>query len=244
MERFSGKTALFDQVRDDIEMSLKDIQAVEINKKTILYIVSPKVYRAILKIDNKLLPYRSETRRGKEYDLSTFANLINDLDTIAFTHGFSTVERSELVTDQKKTFSRLSVEYEINKNKLTKDLDDLILKESIISVKAQELRNKLKVQLIQEKETLEKILDNPNKYKVIISGYEFRKEYHQIFFHYLKGTKKVKTRIQKHLSVEKPNILVFNELEDEFLKSRSDKAVDQFIKDNQNAFGKVYFKEL
>jgi len=244
LKRFSGRTALFDEIRADIEMILNKLKAVEINEETLLYIVTPKIYMQILKIDHKLLPYRTDSRRGKEYNLSYFINILNDLETVAFTHGFSTVERSELVTDQKKTILRLPVEFEVNKNKLKKELEDLILNKSISSDRASKLRSKLSQQIEEEKITLDKILNNPNNYKVIISGYEFRKIYHQVFFHYLKGVKKVKTRVQKHLSVEKSNILVFNELNDEFLKSRSDKSIDQFILENENAFGKVYYKSL
>ena len=62
----------------------------------------------------------------------------------------------------------------------------------------------------------------------------------QIRYYYI-NSKGEKEDIQKHLSSELPNILIFDENSGD--KKRKDNKIDAFLKDSIRVFGNVYMKK-
>lgn len=246
----SEKMLLFESVKVEVAELLKPLDAISFGGGE-LYIVDEAFYQKLMFLEDKLAPFKTETRRGSIFSINTFVAILNP-GKIAISYHLTMATKSKLVTDRNKILDRLEGEKEISKNTINKITEERIELEELESSAADEERRKALKKIADEEAEFEKISKNPDDYDIIISTFKERKPYPQVNFKYI-GQKEVKgkngkieecmTQIStnKHISIEKPSILVYDEnaSQDAY---RSDMQVARFIAQGYRALGNVFVK--
>jgi hypothetical protein len=209
--------------------------------KSDLYLIDQENYYKLLQIDAVLMPHKKDTKKTNIYSIDSYINILNP-KSIAFSYTLTPVLKRKQISDFSKIQVHLSRELEVSKNILKDDFDKFIqnndISELMYNEKLQELNNKLQ----QELDYFNSINNNTDKYKnndklkilsePVLHG--------QIRYYYLNAAGE-KEDEQKHLSSEKPNILVFDE--NSGSKKRKDNKIDTFLRNSTKIFGNVYMKK-
>ncbi|PHR71096.1 MAG: hypothetical protein COA66_10265 [Arcobacter sp.] len=231
------KTIILAQAKLEIISLLESIDYIDFEKAK-LYLIDEALYSKLIVIDEKLQEYKTDTRRGSVYDLNKIVNILNP-NNIAFQFNLTSVMKSSLITEQEKCIKRLKVEKSISKNRIEKNAREIIITEELNNEEAARINATAAAKILNEEEEFSKISQNPESYHIIISTFKERKQYGQISWAYYEKEKK--SRAQKHLSINYPNILRYKELE-EVDNHRTDMMVAKFIKEGYRALGNVYVK--
>lgn len=206
--------------------------------KSDLYLIDQSGYKKLLAIDSILLPHKKGTKKTNIYSIDSFINVINPKNT-AFSYTLTPVLKRKQITDFSKIQLALSRELEVSKNILNEDFDKYVENNDPSELTYNEKLDELNQKLQQEKDYYDSIMNNPEKFKnndklkiasePVLHG--------QIRYYYLTDSGE-KTDEQKHLSSEKPNILVFDE--NSGSKKRKDNKIDTFLNNSIRIFGNVY----
>lgn len=234
-KKISDKQMALKEAKKSIEILLSQKEPI-LFMDTELYLVSKFFYKTLIDIDATLIPYKTDSRRGKAYSIDKIVNILNP-QSIAFKYHLTKANKSTMISDRNKIIDRLEEERSSSEKNIMKRANDKILEESPLENEKQLILNKATQKIIDEQKEFNKIHITPERYDLLISGFKESIPYGQINFHYLEDKKIVKTN--KHLSIKLPNILIFDDyLEDEGY--RSDMFVAKFIKGGYKAFGRVY----
>ena len=206
--------------------------------KSDLYLIDQSGYKKLLDIDAILLPHKKGTKKTNIYSIDSFINIINPKNT-AFSYTLTPVLKRKQITDFSKIQLALARELEVSKNILNEDFDKYVENNDPSELTYNEKLDELNQKLQQEKDYYDSIMNNPEKFKnndklkiasePVLHG--------QIRYYYLNDSGE-KTDEQKHLSSEKPNILVFDE--NSGSKKRKDNKIDTFLNNSIRIFGNVY----
>ena len=206
--------------------------------KSDLYLIDQYGYKKLLDIDAILLPHKKGTKKTNIYSIDSFINIINPKNT-AFSYTLTPVLKRKQITDFSKIQLALARELEVSKNILNEDFDKYVENNDPSELTYNEKLDELNQKLQQEKDYYDSIMNNPEKFKnndklkiasePVLHG--------QIRYYYLNDSGE-KTDEQKHLSSEKPNILVFDE--NSGSKKRKDNKIDTFLNNSIRIFGNVY----
>jgi hypothetical protein len=206
--------------------------------KSDLYLIDQSGYKKLLAIDLILLPHKKGTKKTNIYSIDSFINVINPKNT-AFSYTLTPVLKRKQITDFSKIQLALARELEVSKNILNEDFDKYVENNDPSELTYNEKLDELNQKLQQEKDYYDSIINNPEKFKnndklkiasePVLHG--------QIRYYYLNDSGE-KTDEQKHLSSEKPNILVFDE--NSVSKKRKDNKIDTFLNNSIRIFGNVY----
>ena len=206
--------------------------------KSDLYLIDQYGYKKLLDIDAILLPHKKGTKKTNIYSIDSFINIINPKNT-AFSYTLTPVLKRKQITDFSKIQLALARELEVSKNILNEDFDKYVENNDPSQLTYNEKLDELNQKLQQEKDYYDSIMNNPEKFKnndklkiasePVLHG--------QIRYYYLNDSGE-KTDEQKHLSSEKPNILVFDE--NSGSKKRKDNKIDTFLNNSIRIFGNVY----
>ena len=206
--------------------------------KSDLYLIDQYGYKKLLDIDSILLPHKKGTKKTNIYSIDSFINIINPKNT-AFSYTLTPVLKRKQITDFSKIQLALARELEVSKNILNEDFDKYVENNDPSQLTYNEKLDELNQKLQQEKDYYDSIMNNPEKFKnndklkiasePVLHG--------QIRYYYLNDSGE-KTDEQKHLSSEKPNILVFDE--NSGSKKRKDNKIDTFLNNSIRIFGNVY----
>ena len=223
----------------EVEKILSSLTPIKFVKSD-LYIVSEDIYAKLLVIDLSLLPYKRGTKKTNIYSIDTFVNILNPTE-VAFTYTLTPVLKRKQISDFSKVQLALAREYAVSTKMLNQEFDEYINSNDLSEFEYSERLKELNSRLALEKEYFEAINNNPdiymdNKLKIatqpVLHG--------QIRYYYI-NSKGEKEDMQKHLSSELPNILVFDENSGD--KKRKDNKIDAFLKDSIRVFGNVYMKK-
>ena len=209
--------------------------------KSDLYLIDQSGYKKLLAIDSILLPHKKGTKKTNIYSIDSFINVINPKNT-AFSYTLTPVLKRKQISDFAKIQLALARELDVSKNMLNDDFEKYIQNNDVSELTYNEKLEELNQNIQREKDYFESIMNNPEKFKdndklkiasePVLHG--------QIRYYYL-NDKGEKEDEQKHLSSEKPNILVFDE--NSGSKKRKDNKIDTFLKDSIRIFGNVYMKK-
>ena len=238
-EQQTTKRDLLLTAKDEIEKILQGLMPIKFVKSD-LYIVNQHIYSKLLEIDAILLPHKKGTKKTNIYSIDTFVNILNPME-LAFTYTLTPVLKRKQISDFSKIQLSLARVYSISTKMLNQEFEEYVknndLSEFQYDDKLKELNSKLEL----EKQYFEGINNNPdmymdNKLKIatqpVLHG--------QIRYYYINPNGE-KEDMQKHLSSELPNILIFDENSD--AKKRKDNKIDAFLKDSIRIFGNVYMKK-
>lgn len=183
-----------------------------------LYVSDLDTANKIEELDSILFPLRSDTARGKAYDINKLVNIINPGEP-AYDFSVVKVKKYPYIKDKERCLKRIGVQMEISHNFQKKALAELIQNNEFSVDYIKELNNNLEKKLNDEKEIIDNIINNPDEYDVLISGYLDKVEYEQINYGINRKIKKIKkgkeitlekVRLNSHLSIKKPNVIIFN----------------------------------
>lgn len=213
---------------DNVLLTLK-----KVNCNALLFEANEAEARLIESLDNKLYPLRDTTKRSSAYNIDKIVNFIN-LKEPAYSYSVVSVFKYQYVKDKDKCLSMIPVTTDISHNferkELREEIEEHNYSQELIEKKEFELSEKHKKEL----ELIEQIVKNPNDYNILISGYLHRVEYEQINYGVNRKISKKdkngrvkeyeKIRLNKHLSVTKPNIIIKKDDIEDF-KARADMEV-------------------
>jgi len=234
------KSDVFQNVSTQVHELLKQFATIE-QCGSILYIIDQETYAQIKELEKELLPLQTETRRGQAYQMDKIVNILNP-EGVAFKYHVGIAKRSKLITDKNKIIKQLPAEYEINKNKVLLAAEKTIKESNLTGDNLADFRNTINKTLQDEKTKLENVLKNPEHYKIIISGFNIKKEWGHITYHYKELSGENKSVHQKHLKTTYPNVLVYEDISanDQY---RIDMEVAKFIENSENIFGNVFIQK-
>lgn len=240
MEKYKTIEEIFNETRIKIDEIL--FQSEYLNfLGTELYLVSKENAVNIMKLEND---YNASFKRVRKKDKrDKIVNFINDLSKVAIYYTLHKVNKYVLITDQEKIFNSLEQEKIISKRTILKNATDKIKRlegNSNYSQLKEDIEAKALEQIEYEANWFKKIKENPKKYILRNTTFKTKKEYGQINYKYINSENKQKL-YTKHLSVNYPNILIFEN--HNLDSSRSDKEIDKFLKNGCFAFGNIYVNE-
>jgi hypothetical protein len=201
---------------------------------------------------------------GSEYEsqmLSEAAQLIYD----AHFNGLITVvwayPRGKAVTDEKdphlvagaasvtaclgsdfvKVKEQLAREHTLSAKILKNDFDEYVKNNDLSELAYQEKLQEYHERLRLEQEYFDAIKNNPDDFKDDKLKIATHPVLHGQIRYYFINKDGVKEDVQKHLSSELPNILIFDE--NSGSKKRKDNKIDIFLRNSIRIFGNVYMKK-
>ena len=208
--------------------------------KADLFIVNKDIYSKLLEIDSLLLPHKKDTRKTNIYSIDTFVNILNPTNT-AFTYTLTPVYKRKQISDFSKVQLALAREYAVSIKMLNHEFDEYIQNNDISELTYQEKLQELDARLKLEKQYFEAINNNPDKYMNNKLKIATQPILHGQIRYYFINEDGEKEDMQRHLSSEIPNILVFDE--NSGFTKRKDNKIDAFLKDSIRIFGNVYMKK-
>jgi hypothetical protein len=208
--------------------------------KSELYVINEKLYAKLLQIDAVLAPNRKGTVKTNKYGIHTFVNILNP-DSIAVLYTLTPVFKRKQISDFEKVKEQLAREHTLSAKILKNDFDDYVknndLSELAYQEKLQEHHDRLKL----EQEYFDSIKNNPDDFKDDKLKIATHPVLHGQIRYYFINKDGVKEDVQKHLSSELPNILIFDE--NSGSKKRKDNKIDIFLNNSIRIFGNVYMKK-
>ena len=208
--------------------------------KADLYIVNKDIYSQLLEIDSLLLPHKKDTRKTNIYSIDTFVNILNPTNT-AFTYTLTPVYKRKQISDFSKIQLALAREYAVSVKMLNHEFDEYVKNNDLSELTYQEKLQELDERLKLEKQYFEAIKTNPDKYMNNKLKIATQPVLHGQIRYYFINSDGEKEDMQRHLSSEIPNILVFDE--NSGFTKRKDNKIDAFLKDSIRVFGNVYMKK-
>lgn len=198
------KTTIND-ILDNLE-KLPDFEGAKI------YVCELETAKKILQLDNELMPLRSESTRGKAYNINKIVNVINPYNP-AYDFSMVRVEKYPYITNKEKCLRKLPEEAEVSANFHRKRVTEQIENNDYSEDFKKKLADEIERIIERERENIDDVINNPDNYIIKISGYHERIIYGQInygFFQEEAETKVLKKkRANKHLSIKIPNVIVF-----------------------------------
>lgn len=213
--RKSKKDIVLD-VQQKITTILSTLQKYECDAE--LYLCDINVAKQIQELDNLLFPLRSDTARGKAYDVNKLINIINP-DEPAYDFSVVKVYKYQYIKDKERCLKKIGVQMEISHNFQKKSLKDLISSNNFSDDYIKKLWQDLEEKITCEKVIIDEILKNPDEFDILISGYKEKVEHEQVNYGVKKTIKKIKKgkeitlekkRFNSHLSIKKPNLIVYH----------------------------------
>ncbi|AXH16373.1 hypothetical protein CP985_03235 [Malaciobacter mytili LMG 24559] len=213
MSSKSKKETLID-AKQEIFNILNTVSVERIFFNAKYYIIDEDTAEKIIAIDGTLKPLRTESKRGKAYDVRKIVNFIN-YGKPAYSFSFTIVDKYVLITDNIKCCQAAPVEFIVDYNFLIDRLRKRLEKSNYSQDFKDSVMNKLKNKLEKERDFINFAANNPEEHEFEISGYTDKISYAQINFAYLekndKGFYIKKGKSNKHLSKLIPNIIIFRE---------------------------------
>lgn len=209
-----NKTEILENARVEVKLLLETLAEPIEFERALLYVINDVIYQSFLDIDAALIPLRTETRRGKSYDLNKIINIINP-KVPAISYKLVKAEKYPYISEKTKCIDKLQVEKLVSANFHRKRVKDQIESNSYSEELIEKMNTDIEKLIEDESEAIDHIIKNPNDYKIRICGYKDRITYGQINYVPMNTTndtsaKKEKT-VNKHLSTVYPNVLVFKE---------------------------------
>jgi hypothetical protein len=234
-----SKKDLLQNAKYDIERMLGSLMPIKFVKSE-LYVINEKLYAKLLQIDAVLAPNRKGTVKTNKYGIHTFVNILNP-DSIAVLYTLTPVFKRKQISDFEKVKEQLAREHTLSAKILKNDFDDYVknndLSELAYQEKLQEHHDRLKL----EQEYFDSIKNNPDDFKDDKLKIATHPVLHGQIRYYFINKDGVKEDVQKHLSSELPNILIFDE--NSGSKKRKDNKIDIFLNNSIRIFGNVYMKK-
>ena len=207
--------------------------------KADLYIVNKDIYSKLLEIDSLLLPHKKDTRKTNIYSIDTFVNILNPTNT-AFTYTLTPVYKRKQISDFSKIQLALAREYAVSVKMLNHEFDEYVKNNDLSELTYQEKLQELDERLKLEKQYFEAIKTNPDKYMNNKFKIATQPVLHGQIRYYFINSDGEKEDMQRHLSSEIPNILIFDE--NSGFTKRKDNKIDAFLVDSIRVFGNVYMR--
>lgn len=207
--------------------------------KADLYVVNKDIYSKLLEIDSLLLPHKKDTRKTNIYSIDTFVNILNPTNT-AFTYTLTPVYKRKQISDFSKIQLALDREYAVSIKMLNHEFDEYIKNNDISELTYQEKLQELDARLKLEKQYFEAIKTNPDRYMHNKLKIATQPILHGQIRYYFINSDGEKEDMQRHLSSEIPNILIFDE--NSGFTKRKDNKIDAFLKESIRVFGNVYMR--
>lgn len=205
--------------------------------KAKLHLISIADYQELLQIDSLLMPLRKGTRKTNVYSISTFVSIVNPKD-VAVSYTLTPVEKRKQIADIEKIIATLPREAAVTKEKLQKEFDEYVNSNEDLS---EDAYNDLKTKLVADFKAIDEqqkdIEENPDKYKDKVKIASNPVLHAQIRYYYFDKNGE-KFDEQKHLSSEKPSVLVFDDNIDG--KKRKDNKLTRFLRGSKRVFGDLY----
>lgn len=234
-----SKKDLLQNAEYEIERMLGSLMPIKFVKSE-LYVINEKLYAKLLQIDAVLAPNRKGTVKTNKYGIHTFVNILNP-DSIAVLYTLTPVFKRKQISDFEKVKEQLAREHTLSAKILKNDFDDYVknndLSELAYQEKLQEHHDRLKF----EQEYFDSIKNNPDDFKDDKLKIATHPVLHGQIRYYFINKDGVKEDVQKHLSSELPNILIFDE--NSGSKKRKDNKIDLFLNNSIRIFGNVYMKK-
>ena len=234
-----SKKDLLQNAEYEIERMLGSLMPIKFVKSE-LYVINEKLYAKLLQIDAVLAPNRKGTVKTNKYGIHTFVNILNP-DSIAVLYTLTPVFKRKQISDFEKVKEQLAREHTLSAKILKNDFDDYVknndLSELAYQEKLQEHHDRLKL----EQEYFDSIKNNPDDFKDDKLKIATHPVLHGQIRYYFINKDGVKEDVQKHLSSELPNILIFDE--NSGSKKRKDNKIDIFLNNSIRIFGNVYMKK-
>jgi hypothetical protein len=238
-KQFISKKNLLLYTRNATQNILNSLVAIKFIKAD-LYIVTKDIYAKLLEIDSLLLPHKKDTRKTNIYSIGTFVNILNPTN-VAFTYTLTPVYKRKQISDFSKIQLALAREYAVSVKMLHHDFDEYIKNNDISELTYQEKLQELNERLKLEKQYYEAINNNPDEYMYNKLKIATQPILHgQIRYYYI-NEEGEKEDMQRHLSSEIPNILVFDE--NSGFTKRKDNKIDAFLENSIRVFGNVYMRK-
>ena len=206
------KKEVLDNAKTTINDILENIEKLPDFESAKIYVCDVETVEQILKLDSELLPLRTETTRGKAYNINKIVNIINP-DTPAYDFSMVRVEKYPYVTNKEKCLKKLPEECEVSANFHRKRISEQIENNDYTDDFKRKLEDEIERIIEIERKNIDDVINNPDDFIIRISGYQERIVYGQINYGFFKQDPESKIfkkkRANKHLSIKIPNIVVF-----------------------------------
>ena len=223
----------------EIERMLSGLMPIKFVKSE-LYIVDKFLYSKLLEIDAVLSPNKKGTKKTNIYSINSFVNILNP-NEVAILYTLTPVLKRKQISDFTKIKMQLGRELAVSAKILNADFDEYIKNNDLSEFAYEEKQKQLHARLNLEKEYFDLINANPDKYIDKKLKIATQPVLHGQIRYYFINENGIKEDMQKHLSSELPNILIFDE--NSGSKKRKDNKIDAFLKDSIRIFGNVYMKK-
>lgn len=211
------KKEVLENIKSSVDEILSTLERLEDFESAKIYICDIETSKKLLELDNDLLPLRSESIRGKAYNISKIVNIINP-HAPAYDFSLVKVEKYPYVSNQEKCLKKLPQEIEVSANFHRKRINEQIESSDYSEHFKKKLAVEIELLIEKEREDVEEVLQNPDEYIIRISGYKERLIYGQINYGYYhvdaQTSITTKKRANKHLSITFPNVIVYQPNED------------------------------
>lgn len=238
-EQQTTKKDLLLTAKAEIEKILNGLMPIKFVKSD-LYIVNKDVYTKLIEIDAVLLPHKKGTKKTNIYSIDTFVNILNPTE-IAFTYTLTPVLKRKQISDFTKIQLALAREYAVSTKILNQEFEEYVNNHDLSEFQYSERLKELNSRLEFEKDYFESINNNPDRYMDNKLKIATQPILHGQIRYYFINKDGVKEDVQKHLSSELPNLLIFDENSGE--KKRKDNKIDAFLNGSIRIFGNVYMRE-
>ena len=238
-EQQTTKKDLLLTAKAEIEKILNGLMPIKFVKSD-LYIVNKDVYTKLIEIDAVLLPHKKGTKKTNIYSIDTFVNILNPME-IAFTYTLTPVLKRKQISDFTKIQLALAREYSVSTKMLHQEFEEYVNNHDLSEFQYSERLKELNSRLEFEKDYFESINNNPDRYMDNKLKIATQPILHGQIRYYFINKDGVKEDVQKHLSSELPNLLIFDENSGE--KKRKDNKIDAFLNGSIRIFGNVYMRE-
>ena len=241
-----NKNEILENAKKKIKLLLNTLEKPIEFERSELYIINEEIYKNLLDIDLLLIPLRTESRRGKAYDINKIVNIINP-KTPAISYKLVKAEKYTYVSDKTKCLDKLEVEKTVSENFYRKRVKEQIKDNDYSDLFIKKINEELEQLIEDENNIIDEIIKNPNKYSIRICGYKDRITYGQINYVPISikndlKSKKEKT-INKHLSTVYPNILIYRH--EDIDNKRSDMEVKYLEKEGFSQVAKrIFIKKI
>ena len=243
--RKSEKQEAYSDVKKQIDEIISTLEVCT-KADAELYTCDLRTACKIASLDAILYPFRDGSRRGSAYSVDKIINIINPGQPA---YDFDVVEvfKYQYVNKKESCLRMLPKTLEVSHNFERKKLREEIKEEKYSNDLAEKRTAELNKRLEEESLLINDIIENNNEYSIVISGYMHKVKYEQINY----GIKKVidindesiskkirnkakldgyvKTRLNKHLSIRKPNIIIY-EPDKDMDEQRADMEVKYLAK--------------
>lgn len=259
-DKTKNKKDIFKNVKEEIDAILLGLEKYP-DSIAELYISDLSTAKKLEDLDNILFPLRDGTARGKAYAVDKVINIINPNEP-AYDFSVLKVDKYQYVTKKESCHKMIPQTFEVSQNFERRRLQDEF-EANNYSKDFEDIRKaELEARLSKERELVEDIIENPDNYSVLISGYMNKVEYEQINY----GVKRVinlndkniskkliskmkkdgfvKVRLNKHLSIRKPNIIIYK-ADSELDELRADMEVKYLEKRGYKIASRgIFYKEI